>query len=396
MNRLIFVSALCLTCALFHCETPRVADNSSSETTNGAVVSGIVRDSTGLGVPNARVWLSRGDSSKTYIFTAADCTYSDNAGAFRFDNVISGTYFVSARKQRQISTSTTFSISSEKEVELPPDTVRDECTVSAVFATGNNFPLALRLHDSPFLAIPDQNGFVRLNGVAPGVYRFEALALDIDNGPWAAIIERGRIELAPGDSIHLGELSTRLFVDGNNTVLLDDFEDGDGRHVNGYGWWGYNEGGESSTIVHEDFAYLLPDSTRCAFLKYTFGNRRPAYCGIGVHLGYRRGEHISRAYDFSKLRTVAFRAKGTAHRVSFELISHIDQKLAISVGTLQPSWTSYRIDLDSAVASKNPDAREAWTRTAPFVSWFTFHLTQGDGPVNGEFHVDDIIFEFEN
>jgi hypothetical protein len=396
MNRRIYLLSLLFICALNHCESPRVADNSSSETTNGAVISGIVRDSSGLKVTDARVWLSRRDSAKIFLFTSADCTYTNETGMFQFGSVVPGTYFVSARKGNQTSTSVSLSVTGGDKIEMPPDTVRNECTVSAVIDAGSDFPFALRLHDTPLLATPDETGRVRLHGVAAGVYRFEALALDLDNGPWAAIIERGRIELTPGDSIHLGQLAPRPFAGGADSVVLDDFEDGDGRHVNGHGWWGYDDGKQLDTSFDDNFAYLLPDSTRCAFLRYTFGHRQPTFCGIGVHLGYRRGEHINRSYDFSNLKAVSFRAKGTPHPVRIEFISHIDTKLTAPVDTLRPDWKRYRIDIDSTIATLDADKRDAWGRTGRFVSWFTFFLRQGDGPIDGEFFVDDILFEFEN
>ena len=381
-------------CALCWCTSPHVADNSSSETTNGATLSGLIVDATGAPVEGARIALSRRDSVQEYIFAVLDSTKSDSDGAFCFTRIPPGEYFVVGRKGPDVSLSAAMYLDEGNARILDPDTLRRECVVTARIAMETSFPLALRLHETPFLAMADTSGSIGLCGLAAGSFVYEAIASHADD-PWTAIIDRRRIELSPGDSLDLGALATALFMDGADTVVLDDFEDGDERHCNNQRWWAYNEQRETNSSIEHDFAFVLPDTTRCAWLAYTFREDSPAFCGIGVHLGYRRGEFISRSYDFSCLSAISLRAKGSGHLLKIELISHIGRKLSIPVDTLRREWTAYRIDIDSAIVAAGASARSAWDETAPFVSWFTFYLTQGEGAQGGEFFADDIIFSFD-
>jgi hypothetical protein len=217
------------------------------------------------------------------------------------------------------------------------------------------------------------------------------------------LIRREYIIVTAGEETTLDTIVPEPFGNGDTTVVYSDFESGRGQHINYEGWWSYVDSlQDGASTINSDFAFQpgAEGSQYCAWSSFTFGDSQPAYVGIGAQLGYRM-DPLHYAYDFSRLRSISFRVKGTANSLTLHFITRLekdsanmDKNTLFTLDTVPVGWTMYTIDITDAVAALSPAEQERWSRTNRFITWIILTYTRGGGSQSGEIFVDDIVFEF--
>lgn len=374
----LLISACML--ALWACSNPQTA-GVITETTNGISVAGAVQDSSGKPYAGLAVSL-RSAGGCAGCDSLAKTARTDSAGHYAFDSVPTGVYVVYA-----------------------PVAEAGAMARSITIAAGDS---ALRVGDSLVRATTELSGIARAPG-ASGPIRVSVAGTDLSTLSDAA--GRFRLERLPqadlllrltaagGARLTVPVAAARgadtLDLDTAESVLLEDFDDGDARHLlapylDGGNWYARADSG-----VTVDPAGMIADASVGFQATGAYRNRSlvaaavfpaaPADGGLflaalELSTGLTGRPAAGRWFDFSRMRGLSFMARGsgTLHVVFMTKAiydgyggeSHFE-----SAVTLTPEWKEHVI-LPQAIAPPldspaDKDGRK-WKDAAGFVAELGF------------------------
>lgn len=176
-------------------------------------------------------------------------------------------------------------------------------------------------------------------------------------------------------------------------LLVDDFEDGDGKSLIPGNWYGYDDGsngGKSelafsgatgSAVVMNGAGY---DSAKSLAVSYTFDQgtyEYAPYVGLGVSIG-----SAAVPYDLGRYAGLSYTYKGGAHRIRVETSEVLDyDNFGVDVPA-SSSWTTVTLQFGSF-------AQEGWGSKVAFDPSHTLALSFGIKGTTGEagtLQIDDL------
>jgi hypothetical protein len=393
---------LVLLVAAAGCSQQVAGTETGSETTNGRV-AGVVRDTAGRGVGGADVALLAEDSSIVPVIESIDSTVTADNGAFVFDDIDLGRYYVRATRDSLVSFSRELVLSPERSALTLNDTLQLQAAVSGSVSGFLVDPVLLRVNGTPFQQHLSPAAPFTIGGVEPGIWTIEALVTKGDYTDGVLLV-RKTIDFGPGMIVDLGTVAPPVPADSGR-VRIDDFEDGDGLSLLDGVWWTYNDmhaDGDTRVEVYYDSAQGAGGSRRAALLRFAFGGHEPDYAGIGVNLSpdYAHGAEVrpgslKQVYDLTGLQAVHFAVKGHGGILRVYLGSAVADNVPylLELEPIPSQWSSIRVDLVEATAALTMDELLEWKQERRLLSELVFQVTN-NGPAGGELFIDDIELEF--
>jgi hypothetical protein len=371
-----------------------------TETTNGAIVSGMVAAPDGTPYSGVRVDLRSVESCSACSTSAVISTVTDEKGCYAFDSLQPGTYVVFSAPTLNQALAKTVVVSSEVHALTVPDSrVKPTASVSGVVsAVDGVYPITIAVMGTNIKTATDLSGWYTFDFLpqAEFIYRFSR------NNPLSPAIVVPAALVASSDTFKL-DTAIRVFIEnfdkGAQTNLLYPFL--------GAGSW---------YIIAEDSVTVTPASAitdvsaalsavnawkgRSLSLEVTStaSAKRSIIIVLGLNIGKGLGwaDDSQRWFDFSKLTALSFMARGTGTlHVAFltELIfkhytgaSHFEKII-----TLSPAWQEYRIlagDIAPPEGSEAEFGNVTWIKANTRVAEITFFT---DDSLN--IGLDDIAIE---
>lgn len=410
MNRSILPVALVtlvLSILLSCSDSPvQVSGGSGSET-----VVGVLVDTAGLGVDDARVRLYRyqeipGAESQR----AVDSTSTDTGGRFVFEDVAAGSYQIDALNDELGLYAFIPGVAVEEStvVTLPARTMARPSSLSGWVAPQPPLEVAVVVARSPYVAVADSQGSYSFASLPAGTHTVVALVRNPTVPSRVIVLDTQAVTIETGQASAADSVRHTPLGSGQPIVLLDNIDDCDEYNALGGYWWPLDDkdlGG--TTVVTPAAGEDLPvapgrGGTGCALrIAYTFGAGTQTWyprAGIGAHFGKMLG--IRRAVDLTNARRLTFWAKGAANNLWVTLESTLDAGGAYCEGELgalsDTGWTQYAVDLDTSIVDPgSPDPVESWPVLRRFVTRLTIRTLDGDGSGgSGEIWVDDLEFHY--
>jgi hypothetical protein len=366
-------------------------------------VSGHAYTPAGSPLVNASVSLHKAVAVSVDSADMVGSTRSGTSGYWEFRQVPVGDYRVLtvSADSSMVSVDTLVSIEDTLTAVSLTDTVRAAGSVAGRISLPLSSSAAAwcRLKDEPFGCRIDGQGRFRLNAVEPGPHLLLIVVAD-SGGP--AIVAADSIHPEAGQVALLDSLVRLPFMNGVNNALFDDFEDSTMWQGNGYVWWQYSDslaGGKSRATIDFGEKPGAGDSGRCAHLGLSLDSATSwGFVGLGTHLGDPwLGAY--KAYEFTALKSISFKMRGTPHRVDCITFSSIygNYITLATIDSMSDSWTGYTIDIDSAVALLDQEQKSWWDRSAAFTTVIEFQISRPNAlsPWNGDMRIDDVVLTFK-
>ncbi|MBF0430788.1 MAG: carboxypeptidase regulatory-like domain-containing protein [Fibrobacteria bacterium] len=364
------------------------------ETTNGASVSGQVRDSSGGQIVSARVYLRPqtyiADGSNVDSEKSAD---TDENGEYLIKGVPVGNWMIEASHEDGVSWAHRFKLEEEDSiVQLDTGVLLPEISISGV-VTGPETDVYIC--GLGVKAKTDQNGHYTIDNVPPGNYLVKLVPVDS--------------QYAPVEQMSVAGTVPDIVIEEEAYLLFDDFNDKDPSHrfvefsSQGH-WWIQGDNKTDGSIllplgVEDDFSLaLLPDTELGGY--YTFVNmvidtvkEQYAMVGLDIGQGVNGVDSLHTWYDFSGMKSLQFRAKGEGE-ISVVFISHYIQSNYSGASefearrTLDADWNVFVI---SPAELQPPDGSKAnkdgvkWGQASGAICTITFM-----GMQNVELYLDDV------
>ena len=369
--------------ALLACGQSQKTAGVITETTNGVSVSGVVRDSAGHAYAGAVVALRSAGTCPGCADSVAKSAQTDSAGRYGFDSVPAGVYVVLARPVAGGALAKAFAISAGDSVLRVGDSiVRPTTDFSGIAKTpGGEGTIRVNVPGTDLSVLSDAAGRFTLPGL-PQADLFLRLS---------ALTGGGRLTLP----VAAARGADTLALDTAESTLLEDFDDGDARHLlapylDGGNWYARADSG-----ITCDPAAVVDDPAAAVTTAGAWRNRSlsvtaafptpPAKSGLFVialelSTGLTGRPPAGRWFDFSRMRALTFMAKGSGSlHVSF-MTKTVWEKYGgeshfESVVTLTPEWTEYVVlakDIAPPEGSPAALAGVAWKDASLFVGEMGF------------------------
>ena len=374
----LLLSALML--AFWACSHPQTA-GVITETTNGISVAGAVKDSSGRPYAGLAVSL-RSAGGCGACDSLARTTRTDSAGRYAFDSVPTGVYVVYARVAEAGALAKSITIApGDSGMRVGDSLVRATTELSGIArAPGASGPITVSVAGTDLSALSD----------ATGRFRLERL-------PQADLLLR--LTAAGGARLTVPVAAARgadtLALDTAESTLLEDFDDGDVRHLlapylDGGNWYARADSG-----VTVDPAGMVDDAALGFQGTGAFRNRSlvaaatfpadPADGGLflaalELSTGLTGKPAAGRWFDFSRMRALSFMARGsgTLHVVFMTKAiyegyggeSHFEASVKLT-----PEWKEHVIlpqDIAPPLDSPAAKAGKKWPDAAAFVAELGF------------------------
>lgn len=291
---------------------------------------------------------------------------TDRNGQVEFKNVVKGNYILEA-KLGDNALQMNVNVSDDKTTELGKNELSKIASISGV------------IDDSA-------EGVIKVRGLdhSAKVKKGEFVLDSLPEGHFDLVFipaESSKDTVSTYLKLEAGaESSTSTFAAEGESLLLDDFEDGNNQHRFGPkyfgpsdgGWWfitrndtntviltGVNAKGEpklekedGNTLFHATFDFASLDSVNynkdSVQIRWPWGN-------LGVNLG---SNDKSICYDLNSVKAVAFRAKGSG-AFTFKLVDekhksdNFNGEFAASYMGLLDDWQTYEIPLDKIIDERS-------------------------------------------
>jgi hypothetical protein len=383
------LAAVAACCLGIGCSSDGRVSGVISETTNGATVAGIVRDQTGSAYAGLAVHLRPG----SYLADGGgdqhvDTVITDSSGAYRFENVIPGMYVVEAAPSAGLALAATVLIhQGDSAATIDSSSVKPTITLSNIItAAGQTGPFTVQVMGTPITTLSDADGDFVLENVPDAELLIHCKAVG-QTGVASGVFPRRAVLWSPA-----------LQLDTARNVVLENFDDGDTRHL----LYPLREMGEWYTMFAPS-AVLAPagiDADLSLGMGYEGAWRGKS---LQVNLTYTDSTEISKAlcvfgcefgrgatgspentrwYDLSAMQEVVFMAKGSGElhvtlitrrvREQYDGASNFEHSV-----TLTPEWTEYRIPAtDFAPPAESQAALDGviWSDVSKDVAEITFYV----------------------
>ena len=384
--------------ALLACGQSQKTAGVITETTNGVSVTGAVRDSAGNAYTGAVVVLrSAGPCAGCAADSMALARHTDSTGQYHFDSLPAGVYTILSRPVAGGALARSFTISAgDSGVRVGDSIVRPTAEYSGVAKTpGGTGTIRVNVPGTDLSVLADEAGRFTLPGL-PHADLFLRLTASAGGG-------RLTLPLAAARA------TDTLTLDTAESVLLEDFDDGDARHLlapylgDGGHWYAQADSGITCTpagvVANPAAAVSAAGAWRNQSLVVTAAfPTPPAKSGLFVvalelSTGLTGHPPAGRWFDFSRMRALTFMAKGSGSLHVAFMTKTVWEKYGgeshfEAVVTLTPEWTEHVIlagDIAPPAGSPAALAGVAWKDAAPFVGELGFFA--GENLVLG---LDDI------
>ncbi len=366
---------------LIACGESRKTAGVITETTNGISVSGVVRDSAGHAYVGAMVALRTacvdcGDS-------LAKSARTDSVGRYAFDSIPAGVYVVLSRPVADGALARAFTISAgDVNLSIADSTVRPTFDYAGIAtAPGGNGTIRVSVPGTDVSALSDGSGRFSLTGL-PQADLFLRLAATAGGGRLTVPVATARA-------------TDTLALDTAESTWLEDFDDGDAKHllapyVSGGNWYSRADSGitvnPAGALDDPAVGLVTVGAWRGKSLMVTAAfQASPPPSGLytlalELSTGLTGKPPAGRWFDFSRMRALTFMAKGTGSLHVTLMTKTVWEKYGgeshfEKIVVLTPAWTEYVIlpgEIAPPDGSPAAQAGLAWKAAAPFVGEIGF------------------------
>ncbi len=382
MKKIGFVMLPCVL-LLMVCTGVQITDNSTSETTNGIMISGCVREYSDVPADSATVRLILQAQTPVKPDSTVDSSVTDSKGRFFFERVRPGTYFIRGRKENRVFHSQPIEVADRHMEEEYVLSETGSLRTSVAFQ--DTFDAKLILENTTYSVTAPLGSELVLDDILPGKY-WCTVFLTREDFPEGSIIFRQQISIYPNQTRITDPIQESLF--GADTVLVDDFEtdDTDSRNPD---WFTFGDSTQTATVsMVSDYSPGAHGSQGCLRAHFDFSDSGSA--GVGSYLGYRSSS-LSTVFNAANLKEITFLIKGTPADLSLKMSSVLtERELEIVLDTISPQWTEIKISLDSL----SSEEQIQWSRCCRYVSHFSIQAKSSYAS-KAEIFIDDLKFVFQ-
>jgi len=387
-----FVILLMASCG----ENKSTAGNSSSETTNGLEVSGVLYNTDGSVLALTMAYLIQITPDETAPRVVIDSVQTDAAGQYSLSAPEGGEYYVYTSTGSKALTSPPLQLATDSLlISQYSDTLRSALIVSGTTDVSYAGTFFVRIKGTPWHIEAPQQGAWSIEGVTPGQYSLELVQyFDLQT----SILERRQVNIIEGSEFVVTEPLQDQFIQKEaGTLVLDDFENPDEETYLGRTWWHFDDSdiGRASTIEPEYYTDE-GNGNKVARLNISLDSTGGNFVGIGTDLGFRYNNTENTIFNLSNLDSIKFRIQGSALEVSIELIGKNNQgKTILNVPqSINSSWEQRSVSIANPPEGQIDNRSTDWDVIQEQVGWISFNFLSPNGFENAEVQLDDIELVF--
>lgn len=332
-----------------------------TETGNAAIITGIVTDKSNQPLANVKIITLQLSDNVFILPKPVDTITSDTDGSFSVTVMPNAHYALEIRSGDNKLGAVTLPLKADSGVviELQEVVVNKLVTYNGHIICDNGIPVHVFFGGTLYRSIVDKQGYFSIKDVPQQEYSVLVEMRDSVGNTKNTVFAK-KIDLGNGCPFEIDTVNVFLRI-----LLLEDFEKADNvsclwKYIGGSWWDAQNddfEGGNSKLISPKNgsttfFTNAINitggyNNKSCLKVDYELGNKlgvemKWSYVYVGINIG----EPSTVQYDFSKLDSLCFYAKGNG-KVYFDCVQHCSQLgIYISAGmtfTMTDEWKKYTV-----------------------------------------------------